>query len=148
MSTDRAPLSSVFAALAAITITAFTVEAIRSAHSLGWGVKLVVVWSFVLAAALLIWSLREVFHIHWIGHPTLAMVAGASGTGITAVALAFQLSAPSGHEAAVVEQTKALREQAIAIRELQAAIKDLQAAIQARPAPSGAASAATPAGTK
>jgi len=103
---DRAPVSSGFAAIAGLTVAGFVWGVWAAGPPLEhWSHGLMLVWAAMLAVGLLIWAARPYAGIHWIGNPTLSMVAGVSGGAIAAVALAFTLS--SG-----VEQTRVLKTQA------------------------------------
>jgi hypothetical protein len=108
---DRAPFSSVLALLAAVTIGAFTWGSIGSVSVLHWSMWLVVGWSYAMALALIVWAVRDWLGIHWIGNPTLSMVAGASGSSIAAVALAFTFASAKDQDLKVAEQKQLLEAQ-------------------------------------
>jgi hypothetical protein len=108
---DRAPFSSILALIAAGTIGAFTWGVQSSMSELHWSMWLVVAWSFAMAAALIIWAVRDWFRIHWIGNPTLSMVAGASGSSLAAVALAFTFAGAKDQDAKLAEHKKILEAQ-------------------------------------
>lgn len=125
---DRAAFSSPLAILAAIAIGSFTWGSIDSVTSLHWSMWLVVGWSYAMAAALAVWALRYWFDIHWIGNPTLSMVASASGSSIAAVALAFTFAGARDQEAKLTEQRQVLQAQLQALERIERLISQNQAA--------------------
>ena len=113
---DRAWFSSPLAVIAALAIAAFTYGTTPET-SLTWPLKLVIAWSYALSVALLVWAVRDWLGIHWIGNPTLSMVAGASGTAIAAVALAFTLASAQEQDVKLKNQVELLREQNAVLKE-------------------------------
>jgi hypothetical protein len=116
----RAPLSSVFALIGAIALLTFVIAVTpqdASSHEI-----LILVWAAGLAVALLIWAARALpgkVGVHWIGHPTLGMIAGVSGGTIAAVALVLSLQ--SGRE-----QEKLLRKQLEALTQLESKLESIR----------------------
>lgn len=108
---DRATFSSILALVAAATLAAFTWGSISSVSSLHWSMWLVVGWSYAMSIALAVWALRDWLGIHWIGNPTLSMVAGASGSSIAAVALAFTFASSQDQDAKIAQQKQILESQ-------------------------------------
>ena len=135
---DRAAFSSVLALLAAVTIGAFTWGSISSVSVLHWSMWLVVGWSYAMALALTVWAVRDWVGIHWIGNPTLSMVAGASGSSIAAVALAFTFASAKDQDVKVAEQKQLLEAQLQALGRIE---KLLSQAALVSPARESSASA-------
>ena len=124
-SSDRAPLSSPLAIIAAVAIAAFTYTAAREIREPHWSVTLVVLWSYALAGALLIWSCRDWFNIHWIGNPTISMVAGASGAALAAVALVFTYAGSRDQDAKLEKALKIMERQAEQLEKVNLQLKTL-----------------------
>lgn len=124
---DRAPVSSVFAAVAGVTVVAFVWGVWVSGPPLRhWSHWVMLIWAGMLGVGLLIWAGRALpgrAGIHWIGNPTLSMVAGVSGGAIAAVALAFALSSS-------VEQTEAIKAQNVALEKQLSKMDDLRHELQ------------------
>ena len=129
----RAVFSSLFAAAAAIAVALFTFGVTPKFAELSWALCVVVVWSYALSASLLVWAARDWFHIHWVGNPTLAMVAGASGTALAAVALAFSLNSSVEQDKKLQEQNRVLGEQLEALKRIEAQLTKLQPAAASTP---------------
>jgi hypothetical protein len=108
-SSERAPLSSLFALLGAAALLSFVALVWPDQTSLPE--KIIYVWAGGLALGLVIWSGRALpgrFSIHWIGNPTLGMVAGVSGGTIAAVALSMTLQSSQNQEATLAAQNTIL----------------------------------------
>ena len=105
---ERAAFSSILALVAALTLCVFTTGAFFIVSSLHWSMWLVVAWSYAISIALAVWAVRDWCNIHWIGNPTLSMVAGASGSSIAAVALAFTFASSQEQDVKAAQQMKVL----------------------------------------
>ena len=134
---DRAVFSSALALLGAVTLSAFTTASMASVSSLHWSMWLVVGWSYAMALALVVWSVRDWSGIHWIGNPTLSMVASASGTSLAAVALAFALASAKDQDARVAAQNQLLEAQLRVLERIEHALIERQLADQASKSTTG-----------
>jgi hypothetical protein len=85
----RGRLSSPLAVVASCSVAAFTYSTVDAAPPLAPGLWILVAWSYSLAIALLLWAIGPRRKVSYIGNPTLSMLAGTSGTAITALALVF-----------------------------------------------------------
>jgi len=141
---DRAAFSSLLALVAALTLVAFTTASMFALSSGHWSMWLIVGWSYAMALALLVWSMRDWIGIHWIGHDTLSMVAGASGTCLAAVALAFTLALAKGQDDTITAQSHLLEAQLRALERIEQLLKQSDLTTQKSNPPAGSQAGTPP----
>lgn len=127
---DRAPLSSVFAFIAAAALLAFIYGVMQTVSTFQhWSFQLILGWGAALALALILWAWR-VFppHAHLIGNPTLSMVGGVAGGVIAAVALAFSLNSAIDQEKSLRAQTAIMQQQAETLKRIEAELVHMRPA--------------------
>lgn len=124
--TKRASGSSGFAAIAGVLVIVFAVAAwwgeVRPSH---WSHALLIAWAGLLGVGLVFWSVRDVAGVHWIGNPTLNMVAGVSGGAIAAIALASALNSGAAQNDLIQKQTSLLNDQLTELRALRLEVASL-----------------------
>jgi hypothetical protein len=134
---DRAPLSSVFAFIAAAALLAFIYGVTQTITGFQhWSFQLILWWGGALAVALILWAWRAFPpRAHLIGNPTLSMVGGVAGGVIAAVALAFSLNSAIDQEKSLHVQSALMQQQADTLKRIEAELIQMRTVRTATPAP-------------